>query len=170
MTIIPLNFVVIMKDVGRSVGLRSHPGSFSPVCSTYWRIERSMSRQMRSDVKRIRPRTSIRSGFFKKTLLTMTGSFRNPKSCSLNQVPLNESNQDFLINFLEYWEITPEKTQQLCCPLFRATWHKLGSKRELWDRMRSLFGDFAFKSMRMLYEVLFYGIKFQPPIILYDSA
>jgi len=29
----------------------------------------------------------------------------------LNQVPLNESNQDFLINFLEYWEITPEKTQ-----------------------------------------------------------
>jgi len=29
----------------------------------------------------------------------------------LNQVPLNESNQDLLINFLEYWEITPEKTQ-----------------------------------------------------------
>jgi len=159
----------------------------------------------------------------------------------LNQVPLNESNQDLLINFLEYWEITPEKTQhfswvtdftiekgnayelmlggrarwkienetfntlknqgyhfghnyglgkknlsvvfamlmmlaflidqtqQLCCPLFRATWHKLGSKRELWDRMRSLFRDFAFKSMRMLYEALFYGIRFQPPIILYDS-
>lgn len=43
------------------------------------------------------------------------------------------------------------------------------SKRELWDRMRSLFGDFAFKSMRMLYEALFYGIKFQPPIILYDG-
>ena len=159
-----------------------------------------------------------------------------------NQVPLNESNQDLLINFLEYLEITPDKTQhfswvtdftitnsnayeimrggrarwkienetfntlknqgyhfgrnyglgkknlsvvfvmlmmlaflvdqtqQLCCPLFRATWHKLGSKRELWDRMRSLFRDFAFKSMRMLYEALFYGIKFQPPIILYDGG
>ncbi|EFK05500.1 conserved hypothetical protein [delta proteobacterium NaphS2] len=62
-----------------------------------------------------------------------------------------------------------DQTQQLCCPLFRATWHKMGSKRELWDRMRSLFRDFAFKSMRMLYEALFYGMKFQPPIILYDD-
>ena len=48
-----------------------------------------------------------------------------------------------------------DQTQQLCCPLFQATWYKLGSKRELWDRMRSLFRDFAFKSMRMLYEALF---------------
>ena len=160
----------------------------------------------------------------------------------VNQVPLNKSNQDLLTNFLEYWEITPEKTQhfswvtdftittgnafelmrggrarwkvenetfntlknqgyhfghnyglgkknlstvfvmlmmlaflvdqtqQICCPLFRRAWHKMGSKRELWDRMRSLFRDFAFKSMRMLYEALIFGIKFQPPIILYDSA
>ncbi|MEA1937367.1 MAG: transposase [Patescibacteria group bacterium] len=29
----------------------------------------------------------------------------------LNQVPLNESNQDTLVNFIEYWEIFPEKTQ-----------------------------------------------------------
>ena len=29
----------------------------------------------------------------------------------LNQVPLNASNQDLLVNFLEYWEIKPEKTQ-----------------------------------------------------------
>jgi len=28
-----------------------------------------------------------------------------------NQVPLNESNQDVLVNFLEYWEISPAKTQ-----------------------------------------------------------
>ena len=161
---------------------------------------------------------------------------------SLNQVPLNASNQDLLINFLEYWEITPKKTQhfswitdftitkgnayelmrggrarwkvenetfntlknqgyhfghnyglgkknlsvvfvmlmmlaflvdqtqQISCPLFRRVWHKLRSKRELWDRMRSLFRDFAFKSMRMLYEALLYGMKFQPPIILYDST
>jgi hypothetical protein len=160
----------------------------------------------------------------------------------LNQVPLNASNQDLLINFLEYWEITPKKTQhfswitdftitkgnayelmrggrarwkvenetfntlknqgyhfghnyglgkknlsvvfvmlmmlaflvdqtqQISCPLFRRVWHKLRSKRELWDRMRSLFRDFAFKSMRMLYEALLYGMKFQPPIILYDST
>jgi len=160
----------------------------------------------------------------------------------LNKEPLNESNQGLLVNFLEYWQITPTKTkhfswvtdftvtkdnayklmrggrarwkienetfntlknqgyhfghnyglgkknmsvvfamlmmlaflvdqtQQISCPLFRGVWDKLGSKRELWERMRSLFRDFAFKSMRMLYEALLYGIKFQPPIILYDTS
>jgi len=160
----------------------------------------------------------------------------------LNQVPLNESNQDLLVNFLEYWQITPtetkhfswvtdftvtkdnayqlmrggrarwkienetfntlknqgyhfghnyglgknnlsavfamlmmlaflvDQTQQICCSLFRAVWKKLGSKRELWERMRSLFKDFAFESMKMLYEALLYGIKFQPPVILYDTS
>lgn len=29
----------------------------------------------------------------------------------LNQVPLNESHQDVVVNFLEYWEIGPKKTQ-----------------------------------------------------------
>jgi len=159
-----------------------------------------------------------------------------------NQVPLNKSNQDLLTNFLEYWEITPTKTQhfswvidftitksnayelmrggrarwkienetfntlknqgyhfghnyglgkknlsvvfamlmmlaflvdqtqQVCCPLFRGAWNKLGSKRALWDRMRSLFRSFSFKSMRMLYKALIYGVKFQPPIILYDTT
>jgi hypothetical protein len=160
----------------------------------------------------------------------------------LNQVPLNESNQNLLVNFLEYWQITPtetkhfswitdftvtkdnayqlmrggrarwkienetfntlknqgyhfghnyglgknnlsavfamlmmlaflvDQTQQICCSLFRTVWKKLGSKRELWERMRSLFKDFAFESMKMLYEALLYGIKFQPPIILYDTS
>lgn len=160
----------------------------------------------------------------------------------LNQVPLNASNTDVLVNFLEYWEIKPEKTQhfswvtdfviengnayqlmrggrarwkienetfntlknqgyhfehnyglgknnlsvvfamlmmlaflvdqtqQLCCPLFQAAWHKLGSKRELWERMRAVFKDFELNSMRMLYEALYYGVKFQAPVILYDTG
>ncbi len=160
----------------------------------------------------------------------------------INQVPLNASNKNMLVNFLEYWEIIPKKTkhfswvtdfligkdnayqlmrggrarwkienetfntlknqgyhfehnyglgkknlsvvfamlmmlaflvdqtQQLCCPLFIAAWHKLGSKRELWERMRALFRDFEFKSMRMLYEALYYGVKFQAPVILYNSG
>jgi hypothetical protein len=29
----------------------------------------------------------------------------------LNQVPLNASNQDVLVNFVEYWEMTPQQTQ-----------------------------------------------------------
>jgi hypothetical protein len=160
----------------------------------------------------------------------------------LNQVPLNASNQDLLVNFLEYWEVTPNKvqhfswvtdftvtkdnayqlmrggrtrwkienetfntlknqgyhfghnyglgkenlslvfamlmmlaflidqTQQLSCKLFRAVWTKLGSKRALWERMRSLFKEFAFDSMQILYEAILYGIKIQPPIILYDTS
>jgi hypothetical protein len=32
----------------------------------------------------------------------------------LNQVPLNQSNQDVLVNFVEYWEIKGEKTQHFC--------------------------------------------------------
>jgi hypothetical protein len=31
--------------------------------------------------------------------------------CFINQVPLNESNPDQLVNFVEYWEIKPGKTQ-----------------------------------------------------------
>jgi len=160
----------------------------------------------------------------------------------LNQVPLNESNQDLLVNFLEYWEVSPDKvqhfswvtdftvtknnayllmrggrtrwkienetfntlknqgyhfehnyglgeknlrlvfamlmmlaflidqTQQLSCKLFRAVWTKLKSKRALWERMRSLFKEFAFASMQMLYHAILYGVKFQPPIILYDDT
>jgi len=160
----------------------------------------------------------------------------------LNHVPINESNQDLLVNFLEYREITPNKvkhfswitdftvtknnayeimrggrtrwkienetfntlknqgyhfehnyglgkknlslvfamlmmlaflvdlTQQLSCDIFRAVWSKLGSKRALWERMRSLFKEFAFESMKMLYDAIIYGVKFQSPIILYDSS
>jgi len=160
----------------------------------------------------------------------------------LNQVPLNESNQDVLVNFIEYWEVTPnnvihfswvtdftvtkgnayqimrggrarwkienetfntlknqgyhfehnyglgkkylslvfamlmmlafltDQTQQLSCMLFRAVWIKLRSKRALWEQMRSLFKDFTFESMEMLFKALLYGIKHQPPIILYDSS
>lgn len=32
----------------------------------------------------------------------------------INQVPLNASNQDLLVNFVEYWEITAEATQHFC--------------------------------------------------------
>jgi len=32
----------------------------------------------------------------------------------LNRVPLNKSNRDLLVNFVEYWEIEKEKTQHFC--------------------------------------------------------
>src|ERR1044071_3706098 len=45
-----------------------------------------------------------------------------------------------------------DQTQQLCCNLFRAVWAKLGSKRQLWESMRSLFYTYALQSMRQLLE------------------
>ena len=158
----------------------------------------------------------------------------------INQVPLNESNQDLLVNFIEYWEVKPNKiqhfawvtdftvtkgnaykimrggrarwkienetfntlknqgyrfehnfghghknlsvvfamimmlaflvdqTQQLCCTLFQAAWEKLGSKKALWLRIRSLFDDFKLHSMQQLYQVL---LNFQKqPFQLLDSS
>ena len=155
----------------------------------------------------------------------------------INKLALNASNQDVLVNFVEYWEVKPTKTQhfswitdftvtennvfqimrggrarwkienetfntlktqgyhfehnyglgeknlsvvfamlmmlaflvdqvqQLCCTLFRSVWHKLGSKRALWEQMRSMFNNFKLDSMEMLYKALYYGIKTQWPIL-----
>ena len=47
-----------------------------------------------------------------------------------------------------------DQTQQLCCPLFRAVWHKCGSKRALWEQQRSHFWCIALASMQQLYEVM----------------
>jgi hypothetical protein len=63
-----------------------------------------------------------------------------------------------------------DQTQQLCCALFQAVWAKLGSKRLLWERMRALFYDYAFASMRQLFEALLYGFKKSSPIVLMDSS
>jgi hypothetical protein len=63
-----------------------------------------------------------------------------------------------------------DQTQQLCCALFQAVWAKLGSKRLLWERMRALFYDYAFASMRQLFEALWYGFKKSSPIVTLDSS
>jgi hypothetical protein len=63
-----------------------------------------------------------------------------------------------------------DQTQQLCCALFQAVWAKLGSKRMLWERMRALFYDYAFASMRQLFEALWYGFKKSSPIVTLDSS
>jgi hypothetical protein len=161
----------------------------------------------------------------------------------LNEVPLNESNQDLLVNFLEYWEIQPggrqqhfswvtdfrleeqnvypimrggrarwkienetfntlknqgyqfehnfghgkqnlsvvfavlmmlaflvDQTQQLCCPLFRMVWKKLGSKKMLWERIRSFFREYIVYSMREILEALYYGYERPRPVFTFDSS
>ena len=160
----------------------------------------------------------------------------------VNQVPLNASNVDVRVNFIEYWEMSADKVQhfswvtdlwvsrrnvyalmrggrarwkienetfntlknqgynfehnyghgeqhlsvvfailmmlaflvdqvqQLCCALFQAVWAKLGSKRRLWERIRALFYDYAFASMRQLFEALWYGFKKLSPFVTLDSS
>lgn len=156
----------------------------------------------------------------------------------LNQVPLNASNPDVLVNFIEYWEIGPKKTQhfswvtdftvsewnvkrimrggrarwkienetfntlknqgyqfehnfghgqnhlsvvfamlmmlaflvdqiqQLACLLFQAVLQKEGSRKSLWEHMRSLFYTLDFDCMEDIWRALFYGYKIEGFVIL----
>src|SRR5438132_4477944 len=63
-----------------------------------------------------------------------------------------------------------EQTQQLCCALFQAVWAKLGSKRLVWERMRSLFYGYRLTSMRELLEALFYGYERHRPLVIIDTS
>ena len=63
-----------------------------------------------------------------------------------------------------------DQAQQLCCPLFRAVWEKLGSKRALWEKLRSHFYHFLFRSMRHLYEVILYDLGKEVPAPWLDSS
>jgi hypothetical protein len=155
----------------------------------------------------------------------------------LNQVPLNASHPDLLVNFLEYWEIDPtfqvqysnswvthfpcnrrtvveirrggrtrwkvenetyntlknqgyhfehnfghgmknlsvvmallmmlafavDQIQQLCNPLFRAAWEKCGTKKALWEEVRTVFRAFVVASVAELYECVWRGyVKVRP--------
>lgn len=155
----------------------------------------------------------------------------------LNDVPLNESNADIRVNFLEYWEIKPDKTQyfswvtdftisknngyqlmrggrsrwkienetfntlknqgyhfehnfghgqqhlsvvfaslmmlafavdqaqQLACQLFQAAWAKVGSKRALWEKLRSLFNELPMDSMTMIWRAIAFGFHVEGVVI-----
>jgi len=159
----------------------------------------------------------------------------------LNQVPLNKSNQDLLVNFFEYWriedgEITKhftwvtdftvtkdnvsqltrggraywkienetfntlknqgyhfehnfghgknnlsvvfallmmlaflvDQVQQLACRLFQAVLEKEGSRKRLWEHMRSLFYSLPFDSMEDIYRALLYGYEVE--LVIYDDS
>jgi hypothetical protein len=62
-----------------------------------------------------------------------------------------------------------DQTQQLRCTLFQSAWKKLGSKKALWESIRSYFKCFLVESMEMLYRALLYGFKAQPLEQLIDT-
>ena len=51
-----------------------------------------------------------------------------------------------------------------------AVWKKVGSKRALWDNLRSHFRHFTFQSMKHLYEVILYSLAKNLPAPSLDSS
>ncbi len=160
----------------------------------------------------------------------------------LNDVPLNASNPDVRVNFLEYWEIQGDQTQhftwitdfvitsanaptlmrggrarwkienetyntlknqgyhfehnfghghrylsvifallmmlafavdqaqQLACPLFQAAWHKVSSRRALWEQLRALFHSLPFMTMADIWRAIAFGFHIQGQVIIHDTS
>lgn len=63
-----------------------------------------------------------------------------------------------------------DQAQQLCCALFQAVLKKTGSKKALWEQMRSLFHCFKLESMEMLHRAMLHGFDLQAPVIRLDSS
>jgi len=63
-----------------------------------------------------------------------------------------------------------DQAQQLCCPLFQAVWKKVGSKQALWEKLRSHFYHFRFRSMRQLYEVILHDLAKEVPLPAPDTS
>lgn len=63
-----------------------------------------------------------------------------------------------------------DQVQQHSCPLFRAVLTKVGSKRVLWERIRSHYWHFIFQSMRQLHEVILYDLAKEMPAPTFDSS
>ena len=63
-----------------------------------------------------------------------------------------------------------DQAQQLCCALFQAVLKKAGSKKGLWEKMRSLFHCFQLESMEMLYHAIAQGFELQKPVLKLDTS
>ena len=51
-----------------------------------------------------------------------------------------------------------DQVQQLCCPLFQAARVKCQTKRELWERIRSIFKEFIAPSMEAILHCIVNGL------------
>jgi hypothetical protein len=63
-----------------------------------------------------------------------------------------------------------DQAQQLCCALFQGALKKAGSKKALWEQMRSLFHCFKLDSMEMLHRAILYGFELREPVIARDTS
>lgn len=75
-----------------------------------------------------------------------------------------EQNLSVVFALLMFLAFLVDQVQQLCCPVFRAAWHKSKSKRNLWETIRHYFHSFLFDSMTALLHLVVVGIERQPPV------
>jgi hypothetical protein len=59
-----------------------------------------------------------------------------------------------------------DQVQQIASQLFNAVWKKLGTKRRMWEDIRSLFIGYSVDSMEEILIALYYGFEKQKPLIL----
>ena len=63
-----------------------------------------------------------------------------------------------------------DQAQQLACRLFQAAWAKVGSKRRLWERMRSIFYELPITSMTDIWRAIAYGYHIEGRIVIHDTS
>ena len=63
-----------------------------------------------------------------------------------------------------------DQRPQRCCALLRAVWKQVGSKRRLWERMRSWFYPSRLESRREVFAALFYGLEKPRPSLCLDAS
>ncbi len=75
-----------------------------------------------------------------------------------------EQNLSVVFAMLMMLAFLVDQTQELCCPLFQAAHQKLGSRRLLWDHLRSHFHHCLCESMQQLQEAILYDLAKEMPL------
>ncbi len=80
-----------------------------------------------------------------------------------------EKNLSVVFAMLMMLAFLVDQTQELCCPLFQAVHKKLGSRRMVWDHLRSHFRHCLCESMQQLLEAILYDLAKEMPIPTFAS-
>ena len=63
-----------------------------------------------------------------------------------------------------------DQLQQIICPLFSELRKKMGSKRDLWKKIRATFHIFLVDNMETIYHILLAGPQKIRPVFLNDTS
>jgi len=78
---------------------------------------------------------------------------------------LGEKHLSTIFTMLMMLAFLVDQAQQLCCPLFRASWKKSRTKRALWENMRGVFAVCFLDSMETFYRMVVDGYQRLVPVL-----